>query len=418
MNPAGYRAPSAGELIRSLRGDITFVPAPLPPALSFDTPLVLALSRADAALSELGGGGRLMPNPHLFIAPYLRREAVLSSRIEGTRTNLDQLLKEEAAPRAIPDADLREVQNYVVALEEGIALLGQLPLSLRLVREMHARLMRDVRGGAATPGEFRREQNWIGGSTIDTAVYVPPPPERLEELLGGWEIYLHDRTFPDLIQIALLHEQFEAIHPFRDGNGRLGRLLVPLFLIERGRLPQPLCICLDIWRAIGVSITTFSKPSGQMARGRNGSSFSWTPSKSPLAQPCTKRVNSCSSVNNSVSRCDEGHRHSRSSMRCFAIPTSPSPVPRAHLPLPFRPQEALSKRLRTTVYFARSPADHGVGCTYPTRSCASLIRLKSDARSGRGPTEAAHAAAPGQRVPARLSGPRVRGRTSLVHRPG
>jgi len=240
MNPADYHAPSAGELIRSLRGDITFVPAPLPPALSFDTPLVLALSRADAALSELGGGGRLMPNPHLFIAPYLRREAVLSSRIEGTRTNLDQLLKEEAAPRAIPDADLREVQNYVVALEEGIALLGQLPLSLRLVREMHARLMRDVRGGAATPGEFRREQNWIGGSTIDTAVYVPPPPERLEELLGGWEIYLHDRTFPDLIQIALLHEQFEAIHPFRDGNGRLGRLLVPLFLIERGRLPQPL----------------------------------------------------------------------------------------------------------------------------------------------------------------------------------
>ncbi len=200
----------------------------------------MQLSRADAALSELGGGGRLMPNPHLFIAPYLRREAVLSSRIEGTRTNLDQLLKEEAAPRAIPDADLREVQNYVVALEEGIALLGQLPLSLRLVRELHARLMRDVRGGAATPGEFRREQNWIGGSTIDTAVYVPPPPERLEELLGGWEIYLHDRTFPDLIQIALLHEQFEAIHPFRDGNGRLGRLLVPLFLIERGRLPQPL----------------------------------------------------------------------------------------------------------------------------------------------------------------------------------
>jgi Fic family protein len=147
---------------------------------------------------------------------------------------------EEAAPRGSPDGDLLEVQNYVVALEEGIALLGQLPLSLRLVRGLHARLMRDVRGGAATPGEFRREQNWIGGSTIDNAVYVPPAPERLNELLGGWETYLHDRALPDLIQIALLHEQFEAIHPFRDGNGRLGRLLVPLFLIERGRLPQPL----------------------------------------------------------------------------------------------------------------------------------------------------------------------------------
>jgi Fic family protein len=240
MNPTEYRAPSAGEIVRSLRGDLAFVPAPLPPAIHFDAALVLALSRADAALGELAGVGRLMPNPHLFIAPYLRREAVLSSRIEGTRTNLDQLLVHEAAPGPRPDEDLREVQNYVVALEEGIALLDELPLSLRLVRELHARLMRGVRGGEANPGEFRRDQNWIGGRTIETAVYVPPPPEGLDESLAQWEAYLHDRGMPGLIQIALLHEQFEAIHPFRDGNGRVGRLLIPLFLIERRRLPQPL----------------------------------------------------------------------------------------------------------------------------------------------------------------------------------
>lgn len=182
-----------------------------------------------------------MPNPHLFLAPYLRREAVLSSRIEGTRTNLDQLLVEEAAPTQGPtDEDLREVQNYVVALEQGMELLNELPLSLRLVRELHARLMRGVRGEQANPGEFRSEQNWVGGRTIQTAVYVPPPPERLDEVLRDWEEFIHDRRLPDLIQIALLHEQFEAIHPFRDGNGRVGRLLIPLFLIERRRLPQPL----------------------------------------------------------------------------------------------------------------------------------------------------------------------------------
>jgi cell filamentation protein, protein adenylyltransferase len=240
MDPHDYRAPSAGTIVRSLRGDYTFVPTALPPEIVFDATLVLALSRADAALSELAGVGRLMPNPHLFIAPYLRREAVLSSRIEGTRTNLDQLLVEEAAPGLKNDEDLREVQNYVVALEDGIELLNELPLSLRLVRELHARLMRGLRGEQANPGEFRREQNWIGGRTIDTAIYVPPPPERLDEVLGQWEAFLHDRSLPDLIQIALLHEQFEAIHPFRDGNGRVGRLLIPLFLMERRRLPQPL----------------------------------------------------------------------------------------------------------------------------------------------------------------------------------
>jgi Fic family protein len=245
MNPEDFRSPEAGKVIRTPGGHWAFIPAPLPPDLVYDAALVLALSRADAALSELSGLGRHLPNPHLLIAPYVRREAVLSSRIEGTKTNLADLLLEEVEAGASEqaDSDVREVRNYVIALEYGIKRLAELPLSLRLVREMHARLMKGVRGDYATPGEFRRSQNWIGtpDSTPATATYVPPPPEQLMEALSHWEHFLHIRDrIPDLIQCALMHEQFEAIHPFLDGNGRIGRLLITLFLIERGRLSQPL----------------------------------------------------------------------------------------------------------------------------------------------------------------------------------
>ncbi|MCI0372185.1 MAG: Fic family protein [candidate division NC10 bacterium] len=245
MNPEDFRSPEAGKVIRTPGGHWAFIPAPLPPDLVYDAALVLALSRADAALSELSGLGRHLPNPHLLIAPYVRREAVLSSRIEGTKTNLADLLLEEVEAGASEqaDSDVREVRNYVIALEYGIKRLAELPLSLRLVREMHARLMKGVRGDYATPGEFRRSQNWIGtpDSTPATATYVPPPPEQMMEALSHWEHFLHIRDrIPDLIQCALMHEQFEAIHPFLDGNGRIGRLLITLFLIERGRLSQPL----------------------------------------------------------------------------------------------------------------------------------------------------------------------------------
>jgi Fic family protein len=245
VNPADFRAPEAGRVIRARGGYHAFIPAPLPPKLAYDDDLVLALSRADARLSELSGLGRHLPNPHLLIAPYLRREAVLSSRIEGTTTSLAELLLEEVAEgasRRSPD-DVREVRNYVTALEYGLPRLRTLPLSLSLVRELHARLMKGVRGEHATPGEFRRTQNWIGvpRSTLETAMYVPPPPEHLMETLRAWERFLHERDqMPDLLQCALMHEQFEAIHPFVDGNGRVGRLLITLFLIERGRLSQPL----------------------------------------------------------------------------------------------------------------------------------------------------------------------------------
>lgn len=246
MDRKDFKSTEAGRIVRASGGYLAFVSAPLPPSFDYDAGLVRLLSEADAALSELAGLGRNLPNPRLLIAPYVRREAVLSSRIEGARASIaDVLMHERANETAAGDisGDVREVRNYVTALEYGIRRLGSLPLSLRLVQELHQRLMRGVRGNSATPGEFRRSQNWIGspGSTLESAIFVPPPPEALMDVLGEWERFLHVReTFPDLVQCALAHEQFEAIHPFLDGNGRVGRLLVMLFLVERQRLPQPL----------------------------------------------------------------------------------------------------------------------------------------------------------------------------------
>ena len=202
-----------------------------------------ALSRADLAVGRLAGEGRRFPNPHLFIHSFVRREAVLSSRIEGTRTTLEQLLAAEAGSPGGPDpADLHEVANYVAALEYGLDRLETLPLSLRLIREIHERLMRGVRGDMATPGEFRRSQNWIGppGCGLNDASYVPPPPDEMTTCLDAMERFLHDDGLPPLVHAALVHAQFEAIHPFLDGNGRVGRLLITLLLVERGILPSPL----------------------------------------------------------------------------------------------------------------------------------------------------------------------------------
>ena len=245
MRAEDFHAPAAGRLVATMDGALAFVPAPLPPTLDYDAELVLALSRADGALSELSGLGRQLPDPHLLIAPYLRQEAVLSSRIEGTVTTLSELLIDQAGGTTTERVrdDLREVRNYVTAMEHGLARLAELPLSLRLVREVHEQLMLGVRGGTSAPGEFRRLQNWIGppGSTLVTATYVPPPVPDMTEALGLWERFLNERdTMPVLVQCALMHEHFEAIHPFLDGNGRVGRLLITLFLVERERLSQPL----------------------------------------------------------------------------------------------------------------------------------------------------------------------------------
>ena len=220
-----------------------YVPDPLPPPLSWDQPLAVTLSEADRAVGRLAGEGRRIPNPHLLIRPFVRKEAVLSSRIEGTQATLGELLAAEAgaAVDRSPE-DLREVGNYVVALEYGSERLETLPISLRLVRELHERLMRGVRGDVATPGEFRHSQNWIGppGCSLNDATYVPPPPMELMTCLDAWERFLHDDSVPPLIHAALVHSQFEAIHPFLDGNGRVGRLLITLLLVSRDIIPSPL----------------------------------------------------------------------------------------------------------------------------------------------------------------------------------
>jgi Fic family protein len=219
------------------------VPRPLPPEIVWAPSAVSLLSRADRALGELAGIGRALPNPHLLILPFARREAVLSSRIEGTQASLSDLYAYEAAPNSDTIGDVREVFNYVRALEYGIARLNALPLSLRLIREIHERLMHGVRGEHSTPGEFRRSQNWIGpsGCLLNDATYVPPPVEEMRACLGEFERFLHTRNdIPPLVQLALIHYQFEAIHPFIDGNGRVGRLIIVMLLCLWELLPQPL----------------------------------------------------------------------------------------------------------------------------------------------------------------------------------
>ena len=220
-----------------------FVPHALPPPLSLDPPMVRLLSDADRALGELAGLARTIPNPSLLIPPFLRREAVMSSRIEGTRAGLADLYAYEAGLPASPPSDVREVHNYVRALEYGLERIRTLPASLRLLRELHEHLMDGVRGEQATPGEFRRSQNWIGppGCTLNQAHFVPPPVPEMTEALDAFEKYLHaDDIHPPLVRLALIHYQFEAIHPFLDGNGRIGRLLISLLLAHWNLLPLPL----------------------------------------------------------------------------------------------------------------------------------------------------------------------------------
>lgn len=236
------KSPS-GIIIRAMTGYDAFVPNPLPSTFQWNNALVNSLSRTDHILGMLSREGSKLPNPHLLMRPFIAREAVLSSKIEGTLATLGEILAEEAGVHVNrnPD-DLQEVRNYIAALDYGLKRLEDLPLSLRLIKEIHEKLMQGVRGRHASPGEFRRTQNWIGaaGCTLATARYVPPPPEELMNSLGLFETFLHDRTLPPLIHIALCHYQFEAIHPFLDGNGRIGRLLITLLLIEHKILPSPL----------------------------------------------------------------------------------------------------------------------------------------------------------------------------------
>ena len=244
MNPKDFENSSAGLCIKTLKDYWAFIPHPLPPDINYDKPLIRLLSEADRLLGELSGTGRLLANPYLLIAPYIRREAVSSSRIEGTQASLNDLFYFEATESEKQNTpDVREVKNYVRAMEYGVDRLEKLPISIRLICEIHRVLMEDVRGHRATPGEIRRSQNWVGppGCSLQEATYMPPPVEEMKNTLGEWEKYLHSAPdAPPLIQCALMHYQFEAIHPFLDGNGRVGRLLVTFFLWEKGLLTQPL----------------------------------------------------------------------------------------------------------------------------------------------------------------------------------
>lgn len=230
---------TAGERVRA------FVPAPLPPQPAVNlTGLYQPLDRANQALGRLDGLTTLLPDTQLFLYLYVRKEALLSSQIEGTKSSFsDLLLFENEAVPGVPIDDVEEVSNYVAAMQHGLRRIKRgFPLSLRLIREIHAILLRGGRGANKTPGEFRRSQNWIGGSRPGNAVFVPPPPERMMECLGRFEHFLHDEKhkLPVLVEAGLIHVQFETIHPFLDGNGRLGRLLITLLLCAKGVLREPL----------------------------------------------------------------------------------------------------------------------------------------------------------------------------------
>src|ERR1700733_3671080 len=233
----------AGRVIRQPEGYNAFVPKPLPPdpPLRFDSQLATILAAAGTAVGRLDGVAATLPNPELLVAMYVRREAVLSSQIEGTQSTLDDVLAFEIdSDRSKLPRDIEEVVNYVNTMNYGLARLQTLPLSLRLLREIHGKLLVGGRGSAKSPGEFRQSQNWIGAVRLTDAIFIPPPPHEMRTALGDLERFLHDPGGLDpLIVCALAHAQFETIHPFLDGNGRVGRLLITFLLCHAKVLSRP-----------------------------------------------------------------------------------------------------------------------------------------------------------------------------------
>lgn len=243
MSKTGFTSTLTGRLVQGRERQTGFVPHPLPPALNYDDAMVGALSAADRALGQLAGIVRNLPNPKLLVRSFVTREAVLSSRIEGTQASLSDLFLFAVAPaheQSIPD--VREVANYIRALDHGIDRLRKVPITLNLIRELHAILMDSVRGQERRPGEFRCVQNWIGsyGCPIEQARYVPPPPEHLMSCLSALERFINTpNELPLLVRLSMIHYQFEAIHPFEDGNGRVGRLLISLLMEGERAIPYP-----------------------------------------------------------------------------------------------------------------------------------------------------------------------------------
>lgn len=246
MNSDDFKNSPSGRLVPTINGVMAFVPSPLPPPKLDLARLAVAIHDATLALGELSGVGRTLPNPHLLIRPFSRVEAVASSKIEGTVTTLPELLMLEiTSDQTNVRNDTREINNYTRALQHGLSRISDLPLSKRLLSEIHEVLLENVapnRGAHIRPGEFKKDQNWIGGRLIQTARFVPPPPSEALQAMDDLEKFLHadSDSLPLLVKLALVHYQFEAIHPFPDGNGRIGRLLIPLILCERRAMSQPL----------------------------------------------------------------------------------------------------------------------------------------------------------------------------------
>lgn len=236
----------AGHFVAQPGGYRAFVPAPLPPRppVDFDGDLLALLSEAGVGLGRLDGLVKVIPDPDFFVGMYVRREAVLSSQIEGTQSTLEDLLEVELEPESHGRyGDVGDIVNYIAAMNHGLSRLDELPLSLRLIREIHAKLLRGGRGAQATPGEFRTTQNWIGppGASLQHATFVPPPVPEMMQALNDFERFLHaDARGPLLVQVGLAHAQFETIHPFLDGNGRVGRLLITFLLVHDAILRAPL----------------------------------------------------------------------------------------------------------------------------------------------------------------------------------
>jgi Fic family protein len=234
----------AGRFVQQPTGYRAFIPAPLPPdpPIDMNPDLMGLLTQADLALGRLDGVVRVIPDPDFFVAMYVRREAVLSSQIEGTQSSLQDLLEVELDPDHSYDSDVGDIVNYIAAMNHGMSRVADLPLSLRLIREIHSELLRDGRGAQATPGEFRTTQNWIGptGASLSRATFVPPPKDEMKAALEDFELFLHrDQPRALLLDIGLAHAQFETIHPFLDGNGRVGRLLITFLLVHNRVLREP-----------------------------------------------------------------------------------------------------------------------------------------------------------------------------------
>ncbi|MEQ8235215.1 MAG: Fic family protein [Syntrophomonadaceae bacterium] len=235
----------AGEYFQQATGYKAFIPKPLPPdpPLNIDSDMIYFLSKADRCLGRLDGITQILPNPDLFVAMYVKKEALISSQIEGTQASLVDVLEAEDPDRKDGDKSVEEVVNYVRAMNYGLDRLNTLPLSKRLIQEIHSILLEDVRGSERAPGEFRRTQNWLGhaGSTLLTATFVPPPPDVMNTAMNDLELFFHSEdNLPPLIKIGLIHAQFETIHPFLDGNGRIGRLLITFWLCQQEILTKPL----------------------------------------------------------------------------------------------------------------------------------------------------------------------------------